>query len=293
MSRHVELGLGRDGSGRFVPWVIGLMVFLAILAGVAAFALGDLARRWDTGLTGSMTVEVAPGTDGAPPPAASVDKVLSVLRATPGIAHAEPLSSGEIDRLLGPWLGTGASAAGLPIPVLIDVRLATGAKVDAPTLAAALKAAAPGTSVDDHGTWLADLLALVRAAQAASLGTIILIAAAAVLTVVFAARAGLAVHRDIVALLHLIGAPDLFVARQFQRHVLGLALRGAVGGTVLAGLTLAGLARAAASLPAGLLPGGGITAPQWVAVALVPPVAVLLATVTARFTVLRALARMP
>ena len=73
----------------------------------------------------------------------------------------------------------------------------------------------------------AELLALALTA---------LIAGAAAATVMVATRASLAVHRETIELLHLIGAQDGFVARAFARRALGMGLRGGLIGLGLAGV---------------------------------------------------------
>lgn len=290
-----DLPLDRDETGRFLPWIVAAMSFLAVLALAGALALQAVAERWDSGLSGTLTVQVAPAAGRGPATLpARVEAALGVLRATPGVARAEPVPRAAVEGLLSPWLGAqGDLMRELPLPALIDVELARGGgggpgdRVDVAALGARLAAAAPGATVDDHQAWLGDLLGLARTAEALALGVVLMVAAALALAVVFVARAGLAIHAEVVELLHLIGAPDAYVARQFQRHVLGLAARGAFGGGAAAALTLLGL---------GLASGGALPAPGalgWAALAAVPPAAAALAALTARLTVLRALARMP
>jgi cell division transport system permease protein len=287
-----DLPLDRDETGRFLPWIVAAMSFLAVLALAGALALQAVAERWDSGLSGTLTVQVAPAAGRGPATLpARVEAALGVLRATPGVARAEPLPQAAVEGLLAPWLGAqGDLMRELPLPALIDVELAGGGRgdrVDVAALGARLAQAAPGATVDDHQAWLGDLLGLARAAEALALGIVLMVALALALAVVFVARAGLAIHAEVVELLHLIGAPDAYVARQFQRHVLGLAARGAFGGGAAAALTLLGL---------GLAWGGALPAPGalgWAALAAVPPAAAALAALTARLTVLRALARMP
>ena len=57
---------------------------------------------------------------------------------------------------------------------------------------------------------------------------------ATIITVVFATRTGLRIHRRDIGLLHLIGAHDRYIARQFERQALWLSLQGAVVGIVFA-----------------------------------------------------------
>jgi cell division transport system permease protein len=116
--------------------------------------------------------------------------------------------------------------------------------------------------------------------------------------VIFTTRAGLAVHHDVIELLHLMGARDLYIARQFEREAMRLGFSGGVGGLGLAGLTLWGLGHAAAATnvlgeEAKLLPDLSLVLWQWAVLILLPLAAGFAAMLTARLTVMRALARMP
>lgn len=294
LAPRYDLPLGTDVTGRFLPWIIAVMVFLATLAMAGAMAVSGLVDRWDTGLSGTLTVEVAPppGADPTLGIEEAVTAALEVLRSTPGVAAAEPLSAGQTQKLLSPWLGETALLEDLPVPVLIDVRL--DATVDPAALADRLARAAPGSVVDDHQAWLDDLLGLARGIELLAAGIVLLVGGAAVGAVVFVARAGLAIHAQVVELLHLMGAPDAYVARQFQRHVLGLAAKGSFAGAALALLTLL-LFGFAAGGPgsAALLPAMALSPVQWMVLLAVPLLASALAAAAARFTVLRALMRLP
>ena len=73
------------------------------------------------------------------------------------------------------------------------------------------------------------------------------------LAVAFATRGAMAGNREIIEVLHFVGAGDSFISRQFQMHFLRLGLRGGgIGGGAaivffLAGGWLLGRARATAS----------------------------------------------
>ena len=103
---------------------------------------------------------------------------------------------------------------------------------------------------------------------------------------------GLAVHHDIIEMLHLIGAEDGYIARQFQGHAMKLGLVGAIPGVLLAVLTIELLAIAAGRIDAFLLPNIRLAPAQWAALALVPLAAALIAMLTARLTVMRRLSGM-
>jgi cell division transport system permease protein len=293
--QRLDIPLNRDSSVRFLPWIIGLMVYLAGLALAGTLVLNGTLARWDRSLTGTLTVQLPPtepGKDDALP------LVLQTLRETPGVKNAEPLGAEATGRLLEPWLGNALSADELPMPRLVDLRIDTDAPPDLAALRARLAAAAPQAVLDDHRLWLDRLASLVVSIELTALAVVALIGAAAVLIVVFTTRAGLAVHHGVIEVLHFIGARDRYIARQFERQALELGLRGGVMGLVLtiATLALIGHASDATALlgeRVRLLPALELRFWHWLLLALLPAAAALIAMVTARFTVLRALARMP
>ena len=121
LGRRSDLPLDRDAISRFLPWLIAFMVFLAVLALAGSLVLGSMAARWDRGMSGTLTVQIAPSPPGADRGADRTARALKVLRATPGVARAEPIDEGRMLALLEPWLGSGVGAVALPLPRLIDV----------------------------------------------------------------------------------------------------------------------------------------------------------------------------
>ena len=249
---HYDLPLQRDVTGRFLPWIIALMVYLAILALAGSMVLSQMAQRWDKGL-GRHPDHPGPapahGTPTSHPHPGGAGSAACDPRHREGGA-AEAGADGEPS---GAWLGSGALSADLPVPALIDVTM-SGGRIDVRGLAQRLRAAVPGVEVDDHAAWLKDVLAIARAVEMVALGVVALVGGAAVATVIFVSRAGLAIHGPVVELLHVMGAPDRYVARQFQSHVLGLAVRGGLAGTLLAAATLFALTRAGESFPPACCP---------------------------------------
>lgn len=296
LRRHLDIPLNRDGSVRFLPWIIALMVYLAGLALAGTLVLNGALARWDRSLTGTLTVQLPPAEDGKGDGGMNV--VLELLRVTPGVTSAEPLSRDATARLIEPWLGTALTPEELALPRLIDLRVNPDAPPDVAALRTHLAAAAPGAELDDHRSWLGRLATLVLSIELTAMAIVALIGIAAVMTVVFTTRAGLAVHHAVIEVLHLIGARDRYIARQFERQALALGLRGGLVGLALTLVTLAGIARASVAMAVfgeqvRLLPSLQLELWHWPILLMLPLAAGVIAMVTARITVLRALARMP
>jgi cell division transport system permease protein len=288
--RRLDLPTDGDGSGRFLPWIIGLMVYLAALALAGMMALQGTVERWDRALAGTLTVQV-PASAGD-----ELDAALALLRATPGVERAEPLDQAANAALLERWLGPGLAAGELRLPRLIDLRVDPARAIDPEALAKRLAAVAPNARLDDHRRWLDRLLDVALAIQMVAAAIVALVAGAAVMSIVFATRTGLAIHQGTVEVLHLIGARDTFIATQFQWPALRLGLRGGLIGLVPALLTLVALGQAAGAAPASgiaALPELTLAPWHWAILLLLPVVAGITALATARVTVLRSLARMP
>jgi cell division transport system permease protein len=298
MLRHrLDIPLDNDGSVRFLPWLIALMVYLAGLALAGTLVLNTTLARYDRTLSGTLTVQLPPeSADGRDD--GGLAAALGALRHMPGITSADPLGRDATARLVEPWLGTSFAPEELALPQLVDVRVDPERPPDLTALAATLAAAAPAAVLDDNREWLDRLATPMRAVEVVTLAIVAFIGMVAALTVVFTTRAGLSVHHTVIEVLHLIGARDGYIAAQFQGHALRLGLAGGVFGLLLAVATLFGIAQAAerTALLGGrvqLLPALGLAPWHWAVLALLPLAAGIIAMITARVTVLRALARMP
>lgn len=285
--------LRRDPSSRFLPWITAFMVYLAVLSLAGILLIEGAASRWERGGLDHLTVQYVPPPDAAIGVDAAVAELLALIESMPGVAAARPLAETELLALLEPWLGDGSTVANLPLPRLIDVEPAAGETLDLDALAAAVAEAVPGARLDDPRDWLTELASLSRSMQAVAAAIVLLVIGAAIATVVVTTQMGLAVHRDVIEVLHLIGARDSYVASQFGRHALTLGLRGAALGFGLAVATLFGLANAAATIDAPLLPAFALEAWGWGTLGALPIAMALVVMATARLTVAKALARMP
>ncbi|HZP18780.1 MAG TPA: ABC transporter permease [Bauldia sp.] len=227
-------------AGNALTIVVAIMSFLACLTLGAVTLVRDASRDWQSDILREITVQVRPveGVDLD----AETAKAATIVKLVKGVASAEVLDAGASARLLEPWLGTGLDLAELPIPRLIVIRLSDPDAVDLRGLAARLKAEVRGADLDDHRSWTARLQTMANATVLVGISILALVFIATVLSVVFATRGAMASNRDVVSVLHFVGAEDGFIAREFQRHFLLLGLRGGLAGAGAAALLFALLA---------------------------------------------------
>jgi cell division transport system permease protein len=256
------------------------MSYLAVLTLAAGIAADKLAASWRTELTVAATVQVSTPREALD---GRIAAALAVLQKTPGVAGARRLTDAEHLVLLEPWLGPGDWLAELPVPRLIEVRLAEPGP-DRAALQAALDRAAPGAVYNDNGLWRGPLVrAAVALTRLAWLATA-LIALAAAATVALAARATLAGNAEVVRVVRLIGGEDRFIEAAFVRRLARRAALGGIAGALLGAATVALMPELApgTALALSLGPEGA----EWAALLTgVPAAAAAVAWVTARHSV--------
>jgi cell division transport system permease protein len=293
-----DLPLNRDASARFLPWIIGFMTYLCVIAIAAALTVDRVAEHWRQGLAGNLTVELPfPAELETEKRAEQLDGAMALIADTPGVTGATVLEDRQIAALLEPWLGPDATQLDVPLPTMVAVTRRTDAVIDLAGLRTKLQQIVPNAQVDDHGDWVSDALGFLRSLQALAGALSALALAAAALTVIFVTRTGLATHRGVIEVVHLIGAPDRYIARQFQAQALKHGILGGVVGLGFGAVTVLGIGRLIAySLDAanpGLAFDFRLLPWQWVVLGALPLVVALLAMFTARRTVMRSLAKMP
>jgi cell division transport system permease protein len=274
-------------SGGVLPWVIAAMVFLTALAIAGSFGLRAAAKSWTSDLAQTLTVQI-PVAD-ATEQTRQTQAVVDALRGTPGVTHVRALEQSELNSLLEPWLGQGNVSGDLPVPSLIDVQLDKDNMPERASLESAIRTVAPAAKIDDHRQWLGQLTGFTRSIEWTANLIVLLVAFATMAIVAFGTRSGLSSHQPTISVLHMMGAEDSMIAREFQRRFLIHGLQGGIVGVLLALILIAVLGIFAKRAGDGLIASVGLPWTTWLALCLLPVVAGLLTMLTARWTVHRAL----
>ncbi|MET1416178.1 ABC transporter permease [Roseibium sp. HPY-6] len=215
-------------AGRALTLVVAIMSFLACLTVGAVSIVWDAADAWQNDLVREITIQIRP-TEGVDM-LREIDKAVALAQEFPGVGSVRALSDAETKALLEPWLGEGLQLDGLPVPRLIQITVSDPARLDLPQLRNSVSQQVVGASVDDHSIWTSRLSAMAGAVVAGGFAIMVLVLGSMVLSVVFATQSAMAGNKDVVSVLHFVGAEDGFIAREFQRHFLLLGLKGGVSG---------------------------------------------------------------
>lgn len=215
-------------AGRALVTVIAIMTFLATLTGGSAMLVREASRDWSALAGREMTIQIKPSAGRSAE--ADAIKIAEAVRNLPGIEETRVFSQEESARLLEPWLGTGLDLRELPVPTLIVLRLNGAAAPIVASIRERIAKISPSAVLDDHRGWVQRLDRMAGALVLVALIVLGLVLTAMGLAIAFATRGAMAGSREIVSVLHFVGASDRFIANQFQRHFLALGLKGALVG---------------------------------------------------------------
>ena len=293
MKAVFELILGDPQADRAVPptgvtarltvFVAAVMAFLAVLTLAISLTTGRVAEVWAQELAQSATLRLPVNPQTAD---ALLLEALDVLETTPGVTSARALSAQEQQALLEPWFGPDLPLEALPIPQLIEI-ITDGETYDADGLRARLSAQVPGAVLDDHTAWRAPLLEAASSVRFVSWTVILLIGVTVAAMITLAAQASLAANAQVIRVLRLVGARDVYIARAFVRRYTVRAGLGAVVGVVIGAIVTTMMPQGGAG--ESILMGVGFDGAEWFLLPLIPLLSAVVAFFATRAAAFRRL----
>ena len=119
------------------PYVIAIMTFVMMIVAAAGLALANAAGVVAGAVEHRYVLQLPDGRDG------KLERAVQAARAVRGITEVEPVSEQQMRRTLERWVGPGGLGEDLPVPAIVHLDLAPGAKASA--IGAALQRAIPGS----------------------------------------------------------------------------------------------------------------------------------------------------
>ena len=280
-----DIPFARDDAHRLLPAMIACLTgFAALLLALAMCLTGALSAQ-SHDVIGVLQVEVprAKAND-----ASYMESVTSLLKNTAGVEQVTPISQTQMETLLKPWLGEDFEIADLPVPVILDVKTAVKDNETAVNLAALRTALAKidaGIRVEDRGPWVGHMVKAVALLQGLVLVVAMLLILCVLGMIILVARTNLRLHFKTVSLLHMFGATDEYILRQFQWNNAWLTARGAFTGVLGAASIYIAAVIISMRFESPVVPAISISPWQGVMFVVLPVFTALIALVATRLTV--------
>ncbi|MGE0753529.1 MAG: cell division protein FtsX [Alphaproteobacteria bacterium] len=254
-----DIDFTRDDIHRFLPWLIAVMACLTTLLLSLTISIhswiDDRHHNYAANFTVNIPARVTEESE--------ISRIVSTIKGTAGIQSVRRVQPAELHAVMEQWLGN-SDIGQLPLPTVLEVLVKEDAMehFDHAALQDKMNAVVSGVEVDAHETWVKAFASFSSAVSIVLIALSMIIVTAMASAVIFTARTALKLHSKSVALLHSIGAHDMYITRQFQQDAFLTSLPGLIGGTfAAAGLYWASgsyVASLPASLPSFAIQGGHI-----------------------------------
>ena len=297
ITRKQELPLKDDSTGLFLKIMISIAVFLFAVTLAGVLSINSMLNAWNNSILGSLTIQIMPVNNANQEKAREEtllqqDKVLEFLKTLPEVEKARALNDNQLQQLLQPWLGDGIDISSLPTPRILDIKIKPGAKIDFPALAERLAEVSPLASLDNHKLWLDKLIRFADGLKMLALSILVLVIAITSAAIFYTTQTNLGLHRNIIEILHIMGAKDTYVAQQYAKRDAMLGFIGGIFGLVLAIPTIFMIAGLAEQIEGGIISEARLSWESWLMILLLPFFSSVTAMITAYYTVKRTLEKM-
>ncbi len=297
ISRKNELPLKGENTSLFLQIIISIAIFIFAITLSGVLSMNSMISNWNKSILGSITVQIIPIPDSNKEKVqtqllAYEEKAVEFLKSVNGIIKVTPLNDEQLDNLLRPWLGDDVSISDLPAPRIIDVKLAKDANIDFDQLREDLSQASPQASLDNHKIWLNKLIALTDGLNLIATTILTLVIAITSGAIFYTTQMSMGLHKDIIEILHIIGAKDTYIAQQYAKRMGFLGLIGGIFGLIFAIPAIFFIGNLASSIKGGIISEATLGINDWLYILILPLFSMSISMMTAYYTVKNTLKKM-
>ncbi|MGB1361143.1 MAG: cell division protein FtsX [Alphaproteobacteria bacterium] len=227
--------LEKNSFSRFMPFLVGFMVFLAVLFLSIGKVIDTAGKKWSDGIENSMSIQILKDDNfDATTHKDIVDRALVILNQTAGVKSANKVSDDEVIEILTPWFGNGIDKTALPIPTLINVEFDAAAEIDIEDLKSEISQISENIIIDDYGVWRSKVESITSTVNNMIYTLILLILISTGVVIIAFTRGLMLMNINTLNMLILMGATDKFIARDFIISSVNIALKASAIGFVIA-----------------------------------------------------------
>lgn len=290
-SAKAALPIDEGYSKTFLRVIVAVSVFLFAITLAGVLGINTMFENSKKQVVSNFTVQVLPKPD-YEESRKNLLKIVEFLEKYPNVEQVSVLSDNELHALLKPWLGNNVDIELLPIPKLLDVKIRNAKLFDYRELAVKMSEVSTEASINDHNLWLSRLLRFINSLKMLAVTVLVLVAAACIASIVYAVKTGLNVHRDIIQILHTMGATDEYIAMNYVKQISQMSFVAGIAGTILSVPAIIVVGNMAKGIEAGIFNAVTFSVESWLFILLLPLVSALLTAITSYVTVVKTLRNM-
>lgn len=297
LKRRNEIPTEDEDTSVFMYVLTSIYVYLFVVVLAIVMAVNAMADSWEKDISGSITVQIIPveGEDkhvDIEKTEEQKNKVLQFMEQISGVESVHILDKQAIERLMIPWLGNKVDVTSLPIPQLLDVKLKTGAELNYDEITRGLRNISTNASIDNHRLWLNRLIKFANSLRALASSVLIMVIVICAFSIYYSARTSLNINLNSIEILHIVGAKDEYIAKQYAKSYAKIGFFAGIIGLMIGIPSIILVAKHGISTGSGLLNGAHLSTTAWCLILSTPVFSSLYALMTSYFTVRKNLEKM-
>ncbi|MCI5634531.1 MAG: hypothetical protein MR350_03630 [Alphaproteobacteria bacterium] len=295
--RRGEINTEDDDTSAFMYVLTSIYMYLFIVVLAIVMAINAMADSWKKDIMGSVTVQIIPVEDenkhvDAEKTLEQQNKVLQYIENLSAVASAKALDTQTIEKLMTPWLGNKVNISSLPIPVLLDVKLKPNSELNYDEVTRGLRQVSEYASIDNHRLWLNRLLKFAASLKNIAITVLLMVIGICAFSIYYSTRTSLGININSIEILHIIGAKDDYIARQYARNFVKIGFFSGIIGLMAAIPSIILVAKYGVSTGSGLIKGAQLSTLAWSLIMTTPLFSALYAMIVSYFTVKKSLEKM-
>ena len=225
-----DIAFKSDINKSFLPFVTAFMVFIASIIFATSLIGNNFTNDWNKYLKNNVSIQVLPDFK-----AKHLEKdielriknIINILKITPGIKSYSVMDKTETENLIKPWIENFPND--LILPRIINIEISPIIPFDAKKLITELEIYSKNIKFETYSDWMYEIQSSITAVQILLGLIVIIILITVAITISYATRSGLNINKKVINIMHMVGATNDYISKEFSKQMMKLAL---IGGSV-------------------------------------------------------------
>lgn len=295
--RKNEIPVEDEETSLFMYVLSSIYMYLFVIVLALVMAINSMVTNWEKDILGAITIQIIPIEDehkkiDTDKTEEQLNKVLQFVENAKGVKSVNVIDDKTVEKLMTPWLGNKVDISSLPIPQLLDVQLKEDAEINYDEMTQGLHKITNNASIDNHRLWLNRLLKFAGSLKTLALCVLIMVTGICAFSIYYSARTSLGINLNFIEILHIIGAKDDYIAKQYAKSYAKIGFFSGIIGLIFAIPSIVLVSKYGISTGSGLLNSASLSTLHWLIIMITPLFSMSYSMVTAYYTVRKSLEKM-